>query len=216
MTNRTNPMRRHSRFPVSWSVLYGSDQLLAEGTVLDVTALGWRVAGTIPVIPGMRLTLQVWVPNKTTPLHVHRATVLWVKGPEFAIEVHEMAPNDQAWITEFLTHKLGLMWMSRAIGHEPSVQTSDETSVEETELAQPSDPCREDSLHRRLAIPTHTIDVPTAGRHKTDPTIENDEEDPLSDRSLEDTWSTSLRLIRGIETLRAVRARTGQDPMAGN
>lgn len=30
MTNRLNPVRRYSRFPVKWPVLYGNDELLAE------------------------------------------------------------------------------------------------------------------------------------------------------------------------------------------
>lgn len=57
MTNRTSPMRRQSRFPVSWPVLYGGAEFLAEGTVLDLTRIGWRVAGAMPVVPGMPLTL---------------------------------------------------------------------------------------------------------------------------------------------------------------
>ncbi len=37
-----------------------------------------------------------------------------------AIEAHELAPSDQAWVTEFLRHQLGLMWMSRTADQETS------------------------------------------------------------------------------------------------
>jgi hypothetical protein len=122
MTNRTNPVRRHSRFPVSWPVLYGNDDFLAEGTVLDLTALGWRVAGSMPVIPSMQLTLKVSVPDRSIPLCIRRATVLWVHDHQFAIETHAMAPSDQAWVTEFLRQKLGLMWISRTTDQVTSLE----------------------------------------------------------------------------------------------
>lgn len=216
MTNRTNPMRCQSRFPVRWLVLYGNDQFLAEGTVLDVTALGWRVAGTMAVVPGLHITLQVWVPDKATPLSVQRATVLWVTGHEFAIEVHEMVPRDQAWLTDFLNHKRGLMWMSHPTVHESSTQNREHPLLAETDPLHASDPCHQDTLHHRLGISAHTIDVPINVRQRPDFPMQDDEEDPFSDHVLEDLWITSLRLIRGMETLQAIRARTGHDLIAGN
>ena len=123
MSNRTDPMRRHSRFPVSWPVLYGDGAFVAEGTVLDLTARGWRVTGSVPVVPGMQLTLKVSVPDRSTPLYIHRAIVLWVKEQEFAIEANEIAPDDKAWVTEFLRHKLGLMWTLQTADQHPSEDT---------------------------------------------------------------------------------------------
>lgn len=216
MTNWTNPLRRQSRFPVRWSALYGNDQFLAEGTVLDVTTLGWRVAGTMVVVPGMHLTLRAWVPEKATPLHVQRATVLWVNGSEFAIDVHEMAPRDQAWVTDFLKHKLRLMWMSHPTGLEPATQNREHPTLEETDSLQAADPCCKDTLHHRIGIPSYTIEIPVTVRHRPDSPMQDDEADSLSDHVLEDTWTTSLQLIRGMEALQAIRARTGHDPIAGN
>ena len=164
MTNRTNPMRRHSRFPVSWPMVYGNDALLAEGTVLDLTARGWRVVGSISVIPGMQLTLQVSVPERSAPLCIHHATVLWVKDHEFAIEAHEMASIDQAWVTEFLRHKLGLMWMSQTADHKPSLQAREKTPHGETALSQHSIPSIEDVLRRFLASETGSTDMPIEAR----------------------------------------------------
>jgi hypothetical protein len=120
MQNRTSPVRRASRFPVSWPMRYGNAAFLAEGTVLDLTARGWRMAGTMPVLPGMWVAVQVSIPERPTLLRVQRATVLWVKDHEFAIEVHHMDPMDQAWVSEFLHQKLGLEWISRTTHPENS------------------------------------------------------------------------------------------------
>lgn len=51
-----------------------------------------------------------------------QATVLWANDREFALEVREMAPEDQAWVGEFLRQKLGLMWMSSIVDHRPTSQ----------------------------------------------------------------------------------------------
>jgi hypothetical protein len=133
MTGRTSPVRRQSRFPVSWPLLYGNDEFLAEGTALDLTPIGWRIAGSMPVVPRLLVTMRVWVPDKAEPIRIHRATVLWVKGCEFAIEVQEMAPGDRVWVTDFLNEKLGRSWISRSADHERSAQATDTASCREAE-----------------------------------------------------------------------------------
>ncbi len=45
MLKRGNPVGRHTRWPVRWSVAYGNQEFIADGTVLDVTYIGWRAAG---------------------------------------------------------------------------------------------------------------------------------------------------------------------------
>jgi hypothetical protein len=47
--SRTRPVRRSTRWPAHWPMLY-----VATGTVLGVTDKGWRMAGPMPVYPGMR------------------------------------------------------------------------------------------------------------------------------------------------------------------
>jgi len=59
--NRTSPVRRHSRYPVRWPVPYRSAEFLAEGTVVDLTRIGWRLAGSMPMRPGMHLELELAV-----------------------------------------------------------------------------------------------------------------------------------------------------------
>jgi hypothetical protein len=116
----------------------------------------------------MQLTLQVSIPERSAPLCIHRATVLWVKDHEFAIEAQEMAPIDQAWVTEFLRHKLGLMWMSRTADHETSLQAREKTPHGETALPQSPVPSIEDVLRRLLAIENTATDRPAEPRWNSD------------------------------------------------
>ena len=209
-------MRRHSRFPVSWHVLYGNDAFQAEGTVLDLTALGWRVAGAIPVVPGMQLTLRVSVPDRSTMLWVQRATVLWAHNHEFAIEAHEMAPIDQAWVAEFLRQKLGLMWMSRITDQETSLQVRDETRREVAALPQASIPTMEDILHRFLAIETVAADMPDEPQWSRDSEVQETETLSLCNRVPENILREARRILRDMVAIKASHERTGWDPILTN
>lgn len=216
MMNRSNPVRRYSRFPVRWPMLYGSDDLVAEGTVLDLTSLGWRLAGSMPVVPGMQLTLHVSIPERSAPLHIQRATVLWVKDHEFAIEAHEMAPIDHAWVDEFLRQKLGLMWMSRIADQQSSVHPRDEMTHSETALPQSLVPSVED-LQRQLSA-LHTDSSDGAGQARGDGDLNFQQgEDHTSYGALPETiLFEARRIIRRIVALKAARARTDLDPIANN
>lgn len=83
---------------VCWPVRYRSEQFVAEGTVSDVTAIGWRLSGTMPVVPGIELILDVSVPGQTEPLHIDKGIVLWVKGCEFALEAPALSAGDRALV----------------------------------------------------------------------------------------------------------------------
>lgn len=216
MANRTNPVRRHSRFPVSWPVVYGNDALLAEGTVLDLTSRGWRIAGSMPVTAGMQLTLQVSLPERSAPLYVHRATVLWVHDHEFAIEAHEMTSIDQTWVTEFLQHKLGLMWMSRATDQETSLQARDKTSHAEIARQQSPDPSEEDVLRRFLASETGSADMSAEPWRNSDLNFQETEAHTLCDRKSEKILREARRILRRMVAIKADRVRTGQNQILNN
>lgn len=105
--SRTHPVRHYTPRPPRWPMLYGNEEFVAKGTVLKVTAMGWRMAGPMPVRPGTRLNFWVWPPKRPDGLHVEGATVLWVKGFEFALEVQDMDPIDREWLTQVLDCQLG-------------------------------------------------------------------------------------------------------------
>ncbi len=216
MSNRLNPVRRYSRFPVKWPVLYGNDELLAEGTVLDLTSLGWRLAGSIPVIPGMQLMLQVSIPERSTPLRIQRATVLWVNNHEFAIEAHDMDPIDHAWVTEFLRQKLGLMWMSRSADQETSLHPTDEGLQEEIALAEPSIPPIEDIQQHLSSSHTHTTDTPANARLNGDSDFLHGEGRASHELLPGKMFREARRIVRGMMAIKTARVQTGRDLIADN
>jgi hypothetical protein len=167
----------------------------------------------MPVAPGMQLTLQVSVPEKSTPLRVQRATVLWVTDQDFAIEAHEMPPNDQAWVAEFLRQKLGLMWISREDDHRTSSSTTEKVHRGE---AKHSAPGIEDVLERFLAIESPLIDIPSKARWHCDSDVQENEEHTANEGLPEKTWLEAHRILRGMVALKAARKRTGRDLIADN
>lgn len=216
MTNRLNPVRRHSRFPVKWPMLYGNDELLAEGTVLDLTSLGWRLAGSMPVIPGMQLMLQVSIPERSTPLRIQRATVLWVNKHEFAIEAHDMDPIDHAWVTEFLRQKLGLTWMSRSADQETSLHSMVEGPQEETALAEPSIPPIEDIQQQLSSSHIHTTDAPANVGWNGDSDFLHGEGRASHKLLPGKMFREARRIVRGMIDIKAARVQTGRDLIADN
>lgn len=216
MKNRSNPVRRHSRFPVKWPMLYGSKELVAEGTVLDLTSLGWRLAGSMPVVPGMQLALQISIPERSTPLLIKRATVLWVKDHEFAIEAQEMTPIDHAWVDEFLRQKLGLVWMSQTHGHENSAHSRGKATDACSSQLQIPAPSFEDLKQQLSAFHASSMDTSTNARCEGDPDFQQGDNRPSDDALPETIVFEARRIIRRILALKAARARTGQDPIANN
>jgi hypothetical protein len=102
--------------PVRWPVSYaslGSRHFLSKGTILDVTTSGLHVTGTVPVEVGMRLHLWGGPPAKPAPFDL-RATVVWVKGHEFGLDLHSLGVEDQQWLTRFLAEAHSQSLLSQA------------------------------------------------------------------------------------------------------
>ena len=97
-------LRQHARFMVRWPMLYGNDGLIAEGTLLDVSHAGCRVAGTMPVAVGMLLRLWVSPVQREETVYVKEARVLWTREHEFGLELRHVDPQDHQWLIGFLEH----------------------------------------------------------------------------------------------------------------
>ena len=111
--SRIHPLRRSTRWPARWPMLYGNEEFVAKGTVLHVTTGQWRVEGPMPVHPGMRLNFWVWPPERPKGLHVEGATVLWVKAFEFGVDVQNVDPANWEWLPT-LPRRLELWPVSQA------------------------------------------------------------------------------------------------------
>ena len=95
-------IRRTARFAVRWPLLYGTDDLIAEGTLLDVSVAGCRFAGTMLVEPGMPLWLRLYPEEREGLISIEQARVVWIKSNEFGLELHYVPPADRQWLMKFL------------------------------------------------------------------------------------------------------------------
>lgn len=97
----SNRGRRNARFAVRWHVIYGTDEFIGNGTLLDLSALGCRLAGTMPVETGMRLSLRLYPQHKDGDIRIEEAHVTWVNGNEFGLELKKLPTVDHHWLLRF-------------------------------------------------------------------------------------------------------------------
>ena len=95
--NRRDTTRGHVRRSLLWRVFYGSDELAGEGSVLDMHETGCRIAGCMPVEPGMKLRLCMWPSEDSKDIVVAQGCVKWAKGLQFgvALETPEWKGDEQ-------------------------------------------------------------------------------------------------------------------------
>jgi hypothetical protein len=72
-------LRLHQRFPVQCSVTYHAGQFQSQGIVWNLSRLGWRLSGDLPMRPGETLALTVTLPNEQR-IEVPEAIEGWSRG----------------------------------------------------------------------------------------------------------------------------------------
>lgn len=79
--------RKNQRFKDSVPVRYRGPGIVGEGIVKDLSLSGGHIRGNMPVMEGMALELQITFPGDPALLLIDRATVQWIKGLDFGVEV---------------------------------------------------------------------------------------------------------------------------------
>lgn len=82
---------------------YRGDGIAGEGMVEDLSLSGSEINGNTPVVVGMALALQMFVPGDPEPLLIDRATVKWVKGSEFGVDFDTSQPQVAERITQVIS-----------------------------------------------------------------------------------------------------------------
>ena len=80
-------IRKNQRFKESVPVQYRGRSIVGEGIIKDLSLSGGHIKGKTPVSEGMVLELHVMLPGESQPLLIDRATVQWVRGLEFGVEL---------------------------------------------------------------------------------------------------------------------------------
>lgn len=90
-------VRKHPRFPASFSgMVIHRRQSHAISKSLDLSRRGCRVQSAFPAFAGMKVDLQLNLPDLPTPLHIRGATVRWAGSQGIGIEFPPLpSPDDQ-------------------------------------------------------------------------------------------------------------------------
>jgi hypothetical protein len=91
--------RYHPRVSVQWPAVFFTPHVFGHGTVVDVSALAWRIRGSVPLVAGMHLAVRVWpqlplCAERSGYFEIEEATVLWASEREFALEIYQVRAQD--------------------------------------------------------------------------------------------------------------------------
>ena len=109
--------RYHPRVSVQWPTVFFSPQVMGHGTVIDVSALAWRIRSSLPLVAGMQLGVLVW-PKLSAYFEIEEGTVLWARDKEFALEIYQVRARDIPAMVQLQQHTLPRGLQSRDSGHE--------------------------------------------------------------------------------------------------
>lgn len=98
-------LRYHYRFPVFSLVKYERENGVGYGSVTNLSSLGWRISGSLPVELGDTCTLTIKLPTKLWIL-VAQGKVRWVSGEECGIETLMMDTRSQARLNDYIQARL--------------------------------------------------------------------------------------------------------------
>ena len=85
-------LRPYRRIP-TWLVLYYlSGECVGKGVVTNLSQSGMRIQGDHAVEPGLDLALRVTFADDGPPIEFERATVRWVDGYDFGLDLVLVSP----------------------------------------------------------------------------------------------------------------------------
>lgn len=101
-------LRYHYRFPVFSLVKYERGNGIGYGSVTNLSSLGWRISGSLPVEQGDMCTLTVKLPTNQW-VSVAQGMVRWVRGEECGIETLAMDTRSQARLNDYIQARLNAL-----------------------------------------------------------------------------------------------------------
>ena len=99
-------LRPYRRIP-TWLILYYlSGECVGKGVVTNLSQSGMRVQGDHAVEPGFDLALRVTFVADGTPIEIKRATVRWVDGYDFGLDLVLVSPLAANYIARLLSGQI--------------------------------------------------------------------------------------------------------------
>ncbi len=98
-------LRYHYRFPVFGLVKYERGNGIGYGSVTNLSSLGWRISGSLPLEQGEVCALRVRLPTKQW-VSVAEGKVRWVHGGECGVETVVIDKTSQARLNDYIQARL--------------------------------------------------------------------------------------------------------------
>jgi len=98
-------LRYHYRFPIFTLVKYERGNGIGYGSVTNLSSVGWRISGSLPLEYGDVCALRVRLPTKQW-VSVMEGRVRWVHGVECGIETVAIDKTAQARIDDYIQARL--------------------------------------------------------------------------------------------------------------
>ena len=99
-------LRPYRRIP-TWLILYYlSGECVGKGVVTNLSQSGMRVQGDHAVEPGFDLALRVTFAADGPPIEIERATVRWVDGYDFGLDLVLVSPLASKHIARLLSGQI--------------------------------------------------------------------------------------------------------------
>src|SRR3954463_8976590 len=93
MTEQRKNLRFHVKFHSSFSSI---GMVVGEGTLIDLSIRGCRIATPPVVVPGAALEVRIATIEYDPPIKVQQALVRWVRGRQFGVDFVSMGPEEWA------------------------------------------------------------------------------------------------------------------------
>lgn len=99
-------LRPYRRIP-TWLVLYYlSGECIGKGVATNLSLSGMRIQGDHAVEPGLNLALRVTFANDGPLIEIDRATVRWVNGYDFGLDLVLVSPLAAKSIVRLLSGQI--------------------------------------------------------------------------------------------------------------
>lgn len=115
-------LREYLRVAFECPAEFSGEQLLGEGTVMNLSLGGFAVESAQPVKTGTTLRLRLFLPDDEKPILIEQAVVRWVKQGKFGVKTIRIGKDDGQRLNRFIVQSVNKV--SRPVP-EPASQSDD-------------------------------------------------------------------------------------------
>lgn len=111
-------LRRYPRLTVEFGGTFTSDQVAGQGRLVNVSLGGCQIESKVTMSQGLRVGVEISLPDGEWPLHVEKCIVRWTDGQVFGIEFTQLRPDQHRRLARVLDDLEGgpLVVMKKLVG----------------------------------------------------------------------------------------------------